>query len=645
MSEPKPFGPEERPARTPEPAPCVAELERLLRGDLPLTATREIGRLLEHELFEREAGLTDAEIAAHSYRRAHFLATALGIRARELAEDPRRLFALHESVSLIDGIACTVLSIHYCLCPGSISIHGEELPALRPFVAELERTESAGVFLATGLGHGNAIGGLETRAVYDPGQREFVLSSPSAEPNKFMPKTGHPVPKLAVVLARLIVGDSDHGVFPFVVRLRGHDGAACRGVSIVRLGEKPGYALDNAVTRFEGVRVPKDHLLTGHDSVLHADGRFESRVPRHRQGVFVAMDRVQTGDVCFTSAAAACLRAAAWTAVRYAGQRSAPAPGRPRTPSLRFRDVQRDVFGALATAYALSFAVRYLQKRFRQRTRDTEHEIFRLTASLKAVVTAEARDALPALREHCGAAGMLASNHLLESWMQLQDVITAEGDDQLMLLEAGRQLLEHPTLPGAEAPPPSAGSLTPEVAVALLRFREARLRDELEGGAAAARRRSREPRAIWNDHVNRTLALATAHGARIVAECFCAAVAECHDASGAELLRTLSSLWAHGQIERDAGWFMGAGCLARGWVTNAPSARDQLCAGLEPHAEALVAAFGLNNAALRAPSAEPDQVATHDALPDTCRGGSGTYRVAQSDEVAETVRVPVRNQA
>ena len=645
MSNPKSIERGQGSARATEPAAFVSEFERLLAGDMPARMTREMRRLLEHDLFRRQEGLTDHEVTALGYRRARFLAAALGIDARELATDPRRLFALHEWLGSVDGVACTVLSIHYCLCLGSILIHGGDRPELRPFVAELERMDSVGVFLATELGYGNSVASLETRAVYDAARREFSLLSPTPQSSKFMPNTGHPVPKLAVVMARLIVGQNDHGVFPFIVRLRGRDGAPCRGVSIARLTEKPGYALDNAVTRFDGVRVPKEHLLAGDDSVLHDDGRFESHFPSHRQRFLAAMDRVQTGRVCFTSAAAACLRAATWIAVRYTSQRLAPAPGKQLIPILRFRNVQRDVFGALATAYALSFAVRYLQRRFRQRTRDSEHEIFRLTATLKAVVTAEVSETLPSLRERCGAVGMLSHNRILEYWTQLQGAITAEGDNQLMLLKAGRQLFDGPSLVGADAPPAACGPLTPEAMVALFRFREARLREDLKDGAAAARRRTREPLAIWNDNVNRTLALATAHGARIVAECFYAACAECHDADGAALLRTLFCLWAVAHIERHAGWFMGEGCLERSFAAEAPSERDRLCASLEPHVESLVAAFGLDNRVLRAPIAEDDYVATYHALsdtPDTSLRGSGTYRVASADDLPETARSPAR---
>ena len=111
------------------------------------------------------------------------------------------------------------------------------------------------------------------------------------------------------------------------------------------------------------------------------------------------------------------------------------------------------------------------------------------------------------------------------------------------------------------------------------------------------------------------------------------------------MLGTLFSLWAHAQLERYAGWFIGEGCLGRAWASEAPAERDRLCACLESHAESLVAAFALDNRVLRAPIAEDDYVATYHALsetPDTGVRGRGTYRIATGDELPETARTPAR---
>jgi acyl-CoA oxidase len=628
-------------AETTTPPRLVAELERLLSGDLPPEVTRRLRSLLEHDLFHRQDGMTEAQTAALGYRRARFLASELEITARELCSDPRRLYALHEWVGPVDGVTCTVLSIHYCLALGSLVVHGRGRPELRAFIAELERMDSVGVFLATELGYGNSAASLETTAVYDAVRREFTLSSPTRESFKFMPNTGFAVPKLAVVMARLIAQGEDRGVFPFVVRIRGGDGKPCPGVRITPLSEKPGYALDNAVTQFQGVRIPKSHLLEGEDSTLHDDGRFESRLPSHRQRFLTAMDRVQTGRVCFTGASAASLRAATWICMRYTAQRLSSAPGKRRIPLLRYRNVQRDVFGALATAYAVTFAVRHLQERFRQRTPETEQEIFRLTATLKAVVTAEVSDALPRLRERCGAVGMLSANRILEYWNQLQGLITAEGDNQLMLLKAGRQLFDEPgTVPLVAPRPAASAALAHEHAVLLFRFREAHRKEELRASAGETRRVLREPLAIWNENVNRTLSLANAYGSRVLAECFGAAIDDCRDADAARALESLFALWALGQVEREAGWFLSRGSITRECVETIARERDRLCAAIEPYAHSLVNAFGIDNKLLRVPIAEDDYVAAYHAFVQAAGpvlSESGTFRIARTEPAEDRV--------
>lgn len=584
------------------------ELERLLAADLPQEFVRELKALLTHPLFRRREGLTASEAGRLAYVRAGFVARSVKLQASELASDPRRLYVLHEWLGLADGVACTVLGIHYCLALGSIVALGDGREELGPLVAELERVDAFGVFLATEIGFGNNVAALETEATYDAESREFVLRSPTPRSAKFMPNTACAVPKLAVVMARLVSRGTDHGVFPFLVRIRGSDGAPRPGVLVTPLTEKPGYALDNAVTRFDGVRVPKAHLLAGTDSVLHDDGRFESRTASRHRRFLRAMDRVQTGRVCFTSTVVSSLRAATWIALRYAAQRATFAPARRSVPIISYRNVQRDLFGALASAYALTFAVRHMQRCFRLRTPETEDETFRLVATLKAVATSEVVDALARLRERCGAAGMFSANRVQEYWNQAQGVITAEGDNQLMLLKVGAQLAAVPSLPPVarrtwDHPAP----LDPRLALELFSLREHRLIEELKA-SLSARRSAADAFSAWNDSVNLALTTAEAHGQRLVAECFVAAMDEAREEENHRSLATLGALWSLERIERQAGWFLSEGCLTTRTVKELLRTRDRLCAELAPLAESLGEAFGLDNSLLHAPIAEDDYV-------------------------------------
>ncbi len=177
---------------------------------------------------------------------------------------------------------------HYRVA-GSIAERGENRLELEPFLAELDGMDSCGVFLASELGNGGYVASLETEAVYVPETREFVLTSPHPRAYKLMPSTGSAVPTLAVVMARLTSLGKDRGVFPFVVRLRDRDGGLCRGIRITPLAEQPGCTPESAVTRFEGARIPKAHLLAGADSVLHDDGSFETTVPSPQRRFLNAM--------------------------------------------------------------------------------------------------------------------------------------------------------------------------------------------------------------------------------------------------------------------------------------------------------------------------------------------------------------------
>jgi acyl-CoA oxidase len=252
------------------------EVEQVPFEVLPPAYVKALRKLLEGPLFDRCERLAEAETAALAYDRALFVARSLRLSPRRLAREPRPLFALEGELLPVEGVTSKVLSIHYCLAAGWIVARGENRPELDPFLAELEQMDACGVFLARELGYGDDIASLETEAVYRPESREFVLTSPHPRAYKLIPNLGSALPKLAVVMARLTSLGKDRGLFPFIVRVRGRDGAPCKGIRIVPLTERPAHGVTEAVTRFEGVRIPKAQLLAGSDSALRDDGSFET---------------------------------------------------------------------------------------------------------------------------------------------------------------------------------------------------------------------------------------------------------------------------------------------------------------------------------------------------------------------------------
>jgi len=556
---------------------------------------------LQDELFDPREGLNAVDMAKLSYDRARFIVARLQGLSLQIAQDPRALFLLHELVGPVDGTACTILGIHFCLAMGSIVAMGQGRPELEPILAELREMRSVGVFLATELGYGNNVMSLETTARYQFERDEFVLTSPSLKSLKFMPNTAFPVAKIAVVLAKLLVEGRDCGVFPFVVRLRDAGGQLLLGIKVTPLSEKPGYDLDNGITAFEDVRIPRAHWLSGPESELDEHGKFHSRIASRRGRFLAAMDRVQTGRVCFTSGAAALLRSTAWIAARYAGQRSVAAPSGKEVCVLRYRNVQSDLFRALAEAYALTFAVRALQDTFVERPCDPH--TFNLVAILKATVSQRVSELIPKVRERCGAVGMLSANRIIDYWVYTQGIITAEGDNQLMLLKVGRSLLDAPDRVAPADPPPIFDFDDPGRIVQLARYRELQLRRVLQQKISFSRSHSRDPLAIWNDNVSGVLELARAFGARLVAENFHESVFGL-DTNARRLVLPLFQLWAVHEVMTNAAWFLAEGCISHNLYRSIPEQMDHLLGEIEGSLDELLDGLGVNNETLRAPIAD-----------------------------------------
>jgi len=98
-----------------------------------------------------------------------------------------------------------------------------------------------GTYAQTELGHGSFVRGIETTATFDKDTDEFIVHTPTISSTKFWPaglgfSTTH-----GTVMARLIVGDEDHGPHIFLVQLRSvEDGKPMPGIRMGDVGLKAG---------------------------------------------------------------------------------------------------------------------------------------------------------------------------------------------------------------------------------------------------------------------------------------------------------------------------------------------------------------------------------------------------------------------
>jgi len=563
---------------------------------------------LEDPLFTAPPGLNAEAQAQLSYERFRFLRRALELRVADVRDNPSRLMTVLDLVGTVDGTLCTIISIHYCLCVGSILRHGAGVAELTPYLDELDSLESFGTFLATELGYGNNVVSLRTRADYDPARDEVVLSTPGLEAAKFMPNTGLAgVPKLGVVMARLFVHGCDEGVFPVLVRLSSAHGT-CPGITIRSIGDKPGYYLDNAVTTLDQVRVPRACVLTGESSELSPRG-FSSRMHSKRERFLHSLEQVQLGRLGLTSATASLIGASAFIAIKYAEQRRTFAPGRQDVRLMDYGNQQRDLLTALAYAYASRLMVNAAFDECKGSSGVSHDRAFRISGATKAHVTYAALRSILACRERCGAVGLFEHNRMAAYANCCQGVITAEGDNHIVLLKIARQMLL-----GRDyaQPAPAAAAASGDLArhnrlSALLAARERLLLSQLRGGMASMLRR-RGSFETWNEHVTLALEVASAHATRLAFDAFNAALA----ALGADApMLDLAILYGLAELSPHLGFYLAEGLITSEEVRGQRALIHALCQRLRPDALALAEALDIPNSVLRSPIASDDYMSAY----------------------------------
>ncbi|MFD7735705.1 acyl-CoA dehydrogenase [Kitasatospora phosalacinea] len=583
------------------------DLSRLLFDGRYEQAHRDVRALLLDPVFDAREGLTMTEAGQLAYRRSRFVHGALE-RPLEILRDPWRLFALAEWPSLLDVSTFSLLMVHYNLCFGTVVEHGDR-PDLKDLVDELDRLDSFGPYMATELGYGNNVAALRTEAVYDAGSRTFVLNTPDALAQKFMSYSGfRDVPKLAVVMARLKADGKDHGVFPFLVRISDGNGL-CEGVHAAACPEKPVQGLDNGLTWFDHVRVPRRHLLHGDMGGFAEDGTFRPSSGNRRKRFLRAMSRILPGRLCVSSAAVGAGRASVYIALRYAAQRLTNAPGRNDLPVVEYRSHQLALFTALAKVYAMTLLLNHAKRAYVEQRDAVPAELNHLVSITKALSTWEMTEVVATSRERCGAQGIFSANRIADYGSLLQGLVTAEGDNQVLLATtAGQIIAQDPEQPPAAAPDPRGKDLRdPAFLLAALHHREQEL---LRAAREALADDSRERTYLeaWNGAMNTGLAAARLRGVRTALECFTRAVDGAQDGRAREALGLLASLYGLTEVQRDAGWYLARGVLTAEQVEQLPGAVDGLCALVRPHAGTLIDGFRLSPELLRAPIAADDYV-------------------------------------
>ncbi len=533
------------------------------------------------------------------------------------------------------------LGVQFGLFGGAILHLGTE-PHHREYLPRVITGELMGSFAMTETGHGSDVQSLGTRATYDAGSGEFVITTPDDASRKDYIGNAAAHAQAAVVFAQLVVAGEEHGVHAFIVPLRDEQMQPLPGVRIEDCGRKIGLqGVDNGRIWFDDVRVPRTALLNRYADVTE-DGTYTSEIESPGRRFFTMLGTLVQGRVSVGGAAINASKVALAIAIRYAERRRQFSnPGAEQeTLLLDYGQHQRRLLPLLARTYALHFAQERATADLHRVFTDPESASERRkralesrAAATKVAGTWHASETVQECREACGGAGYMSLNRF-DALRNDTDVFTTfEGDntvlmqlvakgrltdladefgsmDQLGMVRfvaglavetvvertAMRQIIERlrDVVPGrSDDGDPDAGLLDPEYHLSMLRWREdhitssaaRRIRAGVEGGG--------DPGEVFSRAQDHVIAVGRAHMERIVLEAFLTKVEETPEGPTRDVLNLLCDLFALSTIEQDRAWFLEHGRLSTARSKAITAMVNELCRRVRPIAADLVAAFGI----------------------------------------------------
>ena len=221
--------------------------------------------------------------------------------------------------------------------------------------------------------------------------------------DRFMPATtpAFGVPKVALVMARLVVDGADHGSRFFIVPLC--DARAMHpGVKSIRLPRRSGTSpLDFAMTMFDHVFLP-DTALLGSSAGSAADSR---------AAWWDEVWRIPYGSMTVAGPCVVGLKHVAYIGARYSLDRHVLAHGTEPVPIITFPTQQWAVLHALASAYVLDAWYRSVIPLM---TDDSvEHAVKHgMAVVVKATACRQVIDCTREMAERCGAQGTFDNNFM-----------------------------------------------------------------------------------------------------------------------------------------------------------------------------------------------------------------------------------------
>eukprot|EP01026_Neomeris_dumetosa_P052302 TRINITY_DN4623_c0_g1_i3.p1 TRINITY_DN4623_c0_g1~~TRINITY_DN4623_c0_g1_i3.p1 ORF type:complete len:734 (+),score=93.16 TRINITY_DN4623_c0_g1_i3:79-2202(+) len=561
-----------------------------------------------------------------------------------LDRDYKKYFYLAECASLVDLSLMVKMGVQYSLWGGSVMSLGTEQHR-RTYFDDIASFKLPGCFAMTELKHGSNVAALQTRAVFDVKEDEWIIHTPDEGAIKWWIGNAAEDGKAATVFARLIIPqvqslsldthqdlqpkEQDFGVHAFVVPLRDEQGQTLPGVEIHDCGYKVGLnGVDNGAISFNYVRIPRTNLL---DRFAQVDrqGKYTTPLRSPTQRFATTLGELTGGRVGLVCGSLGVLKGAITIAVRYSAQRQqfGPTDG-PEISILDYKSHQLKLMPILATTYALHFGREILVSKYSEMKRTKDQvlvaEVHSLSAGLKAYTTTYTARALSICRECCGGHGYAAVNRLGALRSDHDIFQTFEGDNTVLLQQVAATLLKgyrnkfkgspmgmtyqylmvtlrdnlpHNPLVTYDTDPRHLRDS--QFLMRALKYRTAKL---IHSVASRLRHHSRSMGQFqaWNECLPHLLNVVNAHIEQVLFQQFMAGVDACVDMECRRSLKTMADLFALSCIQNDM-MFRDEDFIAPMKAKAISKMIERLCGQVRGVALPLVDAFDIPDHILRAP--------------------------------------------
>ncbi|KAI9041911.1 acyl-CoA oxidase [Aspergillus affinis] len=353
-----------------------------------------------------------------------------------------KFWRIHKDYMAIrDSAAHTILMIHVNLFAGTVAQYAMDRPYLHPLMDDilnfnvmcarlhpiflLSANSPSGSFMLTEVGHGCDARNLETTATLQS-DGSFDLHTPHPGASKPIAT----IPRVGVVLARLIVDNDDLGIRAFLVPLTGKGHMKPGVKSQLLQPASGGRMLDYSITSFNHVRLPDSAML----------GDF-AKPDNMRTNFLSTIQRIGTGTLALSIWVSTFLKGAVYIAGKFSLYRTVQQGLHgERTAIINFRTQHRPILHALTHIAVLEPLADWIENNF---VDETLHPSARhgLGVVLKGISIQLGQRSLANMSERCSARGVFIHNQIMEMEALTRLTSIAEGEMLVLTIRLATELL------------------------------------------------------------------------------------------------------------------------------------------------------------------------------------------------------------